>query len=265
MKPETVYLTLVNDLLSTLHKEVLVLGVFVVCFGYLRHVMKVPALLSHVGFWQRFLLLTAITLFSSYIAITYFLEGETSYSFQDFQKAFSNDSEEMKSPLSESGQSAIFLIIVMLPIDFVGVICMAGSYLALAREEFLENENTITSYPDINSALFPLFFFTGTWHFIMILWWAVFSKVGRNELATDDIAYHGYYCLLHLISLSALCYFGRSRKENSSLKPLCQWSFIGIYVMLTMSVYAYRTYAYMGSVLDSSKKYDMYSFLHLFF
>lgn len=113
------YVQIVFPVVGVLYQESLVLGIFVVAWGQIRHLMRNPSAARHGDFWRRIVILIAILLYVWMTVIAYSMI-------------------EAESKAEHSVDSLKFTIwtLFMVPIEVLSVLVVAGIFAAVALPEF---------------------------------------------------------------------------------------------------------------------------------
>ena len=225
VEPQHVYSGLVAETLRSLIQEVLVLGFFMVGVGHVNHAVKEPGYFSTATFRKRILLLSVVMLFVTYMKLTYSVEWALSPEnvIDLARENFSNFERH----------HAAWMVILLTPIDMLIVVCLAGMFLVLARDEFFTSDGTL------QREIKQLYLLTGFAHLVTIVWWFVFGSLSCGGLGRmDDIAYHGAF-----VSLHATGYLVFTRSKSPSLRS--ENLHVILYSLLALSVYVTRLWIYI--------------------
>lgn len=222
------YLELVAGIMSPLHDEVLVVGVFLVLLTQAGSAMLGTKQQERDYFLKTITLLFFVILFSSYYAISFELES------QGTTLGASAD--------AEAGRP--FLPIVMLPLDLIMISVNAGLMVLLADDrvlaDLLGHDGLVPATRTFSKKLRLLLSLSATWHLMTVLWWVAFCLLGGASLALKDMAYHGLFAGLHLLGVPLVERLCRGR-EGARI----EWLALGYYCLVLGTCYVTRMYAYL--------------------
>ena len=230
--PADIYSGLVAETLRGLIEEVLILGLFIVGVGHFRHALRDPSYLRSIAFAKRFSLLAGVMLFVTYMKLTYSVEW-----------ALGIESLVDQASLEfTTGQrhQASFMVILLTPIDLCIVALMAGMFIVLALDEYVQEKPTTNRKQSLCNDLKYLYILTGGAHCVTILWWFLFAVLSGDGIGRwSDIAFHATFALLHLFGYLALKRAGFACSDRSEA-----WH-VSWFVFLTVSVYVLRLWIYI--------------------
>lgn len=223
--PQHVYSGLVAETLRSLLQEVLVLGFFIVGVGHVNHAVKEPNYFKTAMFRKRILLLCVVMLFVTYMKLTYSVEWALSPEnvIDHARENFTNFDRH----------HAAWMVILLTPIDMLIVICLAGMFLVLARDEFFQPDGTL------NREIKQLYVLTGAAHLVTIFWWVLYGLLATDGFGRiTDVGYHATFVALHLTG-----YLVFTRSTSAFLKS--ENFHVALYSFLVLAVYVTRLWIYI--------------------
>ena len=232
VKPADIYSGLVAETLRGLIEEVLILGLFIVGVGHFRHALRDPSYLRSIPFAKRFGLLAGVMLFVTYMKLTYSVE---------WALGIESLVDQAKIEFSTAQRhQASFMVILLTPIDLCIVALMAGMFIVLALDDYVQEKPSNKREQSLCSDLKYLYILTGAAHGVTILWWLFFAVLSGDGISRwSDIAFHAIFALLHLFGFLALKRAGFACSSRSE-----GWH-VSWFVLLTVSVYVLRLWIYI--------------------
>lgn len=245
MGPEQVYTGLVNSPLSSLLEEVVALGIFVVGLSYLRHAMRDPDVLRRSAFVKRAVLLGAVVVFVTYIAVAYEVD------------LFVQEQAGQGASRVTDLAGAKRLTLMILPIDLLGVGLTAGLFAVLTLDDLRDLLRAGDKEVDLNTQIAFLFLLTGLWHGLMIAWWLVYGantleahdllslQATARQLNLYDLLYHFAYGLGHLSCAYLWVRMRRDGLWDGPRRSKVEWWGVVLYGLLVTAVYLTRLSSYV--------------------
>lgn len=231
-----IYTKILAPVIQNLYSEMMVIGIFLVSFSYLRSVFLDVRVLRYGYFWRRVFLLLSVMLFSIYIGLSYNVDIEAN--------EIDNSAESMMSP------KAFFLLIAPLELVMVGI---EGAMFLILGYDILDHttksakiEKLRLSNKEREKTLAFLFGATGLWHILCIIWWLFW--LGNNRFSAFSVCTHATIATVHLISLFIWGYISSS-KLYVRRRELCDWIGVVWYFGIILAVYLIRMGWYADTVI----------------
>ena len=232
VKPADIYSGLVAETLRGLIEEVLILGLFIVGVGHFRHALRDPSYLRSFPFAKRFGLLAGIMLFVTYMKLTYFVEWALGVESLV-------DQARIEFTTGQRHQASL-MVILLTPIDLCIVALMAGMFIVLALDEYVQEKPAASKEQSLCNDLKYLYILTGSAHAVTILWWLVFAVLSGDGISRwSDVAFHAIFAILHLIGFMAL------KRKGFNCSSRCEGWHVSWFVFLTVTVYVLRLWIYI--------------------
>ena len=226
------YGKLAGPWMGTLFGEILVLGILLVLYSYLKSIFQADNGISRAELAKRLLLLGAVCLFVFYVALTYFLP----YEGVSLASVVTQIHGLSKYDLFRSKLTLLALI----PLDLLIIAILVGMFATLSLEEKHRNPEVSQTNRSLNQSILHLFLLTASFHGITVIWWLVIHVIGGVPFVFYDVMYHMLFVVLHL---SGYAYwkkrFGRTPANRLAL---------AYYLSLIGTVYVTRIWWYIDKL-----------------
>ena len=248
MPVELLYHTLSARVVSGLVDEALAIGLFASAFVFVRRATLDPGWERSLDFFRQLLLLFSIVLFFVYVDISYEVELYKGLS----SPAASVLPSTPTSPPADPAPAKL-LLMLMLPIDVVGIALMAGLFGVVISNSVGERNRSGPNVSTIREVAF-LLTLTAAWHISMLCWWVVYRcfSAGPFDLAhlvNVDTYVHAGYAAAELVGARLLMQSlaWRSAMQRSGLVATVA---VAGYSIALLSLYAVRLWDYSGRFLQ---------------
>jgi len=246
MATEVLYQSLSARIVSGLIDNLLFVGVFVVSLAIARRCTRDVGWSQSGDLLRHLLLLFSVTLFTLYIALTYEVESFKGLTQQVPERQATEMTVEI-SQLSQAGrQTAKMQLLVMLPVDLIGITLNSGLF-ALIAMFLLDSRNWTGRNVSILREVVFLLGVTVAWHATMMVWWLLYGSFGSGLVGvgrhSSDIAFHGGYAACELV-VAALIYRVSSTRFGLKHSGILAWSSVAAFCAIYLSLYVVRLWEY---------------------
>jgi hypothetical protein len=223
------YTKLIAPIIQSLCAEVMVLGLFVVGFSYIRIAIVNRHIFRQGYFWRQVLLLASVTLFCVYTIISYNVEPALHV-----------------SPLKRDTVVPLKLFFLIMPMIDVMLIGISGAmFVCMSLDSFMpEEENDYSSSTELSVLLLLSF----AWHLVCILWWLMW--IGSSVFDTYNIWYHFFVVVTQCASLTGWRMIVHSVIYIEH-KETCEWCGVAWYALVSVIIYCTRMIYYVDDVFNA--------------
>jgi len=248
MATEVLYHTLTGRIIGSLYEQLLFVGIFAVSLGIVRRSILDEGWFRSFDLLRHLMLLGSVALFTLYMGLSYEIEN-----YKGLQFAITGDKAShvttLLLQLPEAAQrTAIAQLIMMLPVDLIGVILNSSLFAILAFFSLDQRNWTGRNLSTTRIVMF-LLAVMALWHLMSITWWLLYAffESGFKGFGSylDDILFHIYYIIIEITSYIAIRYAIHSRIVDyySWITSTCA---VLIFVSILISLYAIRLWEYSG-------------------
>ena len=253
-KVEAYYIHLVFPLIGNLYAEALIIGVFVVGFGMLRHSLRNSQLGNRHSLLQRGLLLIVVMVWTANLHASYLLYGRQ---FDGRPPGLNAAEADVLATMTRS----------MIPVEILTTIVTALMFAIIAYRDY---QNLSTRPGCMRKEITVLFWLAAASHILFLLWFVVvYGTTGRMATLTAmfspsqpgigldsspadqpvgfNITFHFVIAMIYLVLAIVWRRFSRKNVYEERYRAW-DWVAILIFCFVMLNVYWYRMGQYLSNV-----------------
>lgn len=247
-----IYHSFSAGLISGFFEQLLFFGIFVIALAMIRRAALTPDWLKSSDFIKHLILVFSVSIFTSYIYITYGIESVKGLADVGASLLSTEKESLLNSLEGDKKTMATVQLLLMLPIDLVGMALVASLFGTIAvmhlRAQAWSSSNLLTI--KTSQYLIAILLF---WHFTMIVWWVMYAITnGQIPFFTffSDIKIHLIYMVLELIFYYLFVKASKTTVERDNSEKLA-WIGVLAVAVIFISLYVVRLLAYTDKFINN--------------
>lgn len=242
---QTLYHSLTGEIVGGLFKHLVFFGFFGCCLALVWRSLLDATWIRSADFFRHLSIVAAITLFTTYIALTYEIENYQSIQTGSSESHRIHSIQSLIALKGAEWDQARLLLLSMLPIDLLGL-ALNSSLFAIVIWTSANRDNWNGRNITTIRTSMSLLSVAALWHLTMAVWWLVYNGVsgsGQSIFENKSIGFHLIFASVDVISAFIIFKLIKSNfglRRSSVLASLAT----GVFCLNFFVLYAVRLWDY---------------------